>query len=323
MPNEIANYRYDPFEETLTVAAISDEAHIIPVNAPFVVYLAEVPQKETPSTVSIPGFSEVEANPTPGEFRVDYSYGTGAILFNAADAGKQISVTYNGKGTAAVHSIFNAIAANDPDVSSYNEWWLFEEWGDHFHFQEKLTSWKSASVGFSVTGSDGILRVTNTGSTSGLVANHRFNPGYGFNMVAKFKLDQSATAIAADDFRIGVASSFVSNVSPVGLSFALKRASTVNSPTDMEFLWVDTAGSTLAVTIDASYTAYTAFTIDYTPGWLTVEADGATVIDTSTWISTTVYGWGFMAVVGPTTPPFNLNMDYIGFVPTSSLAMGV
>lgn len=107
------DYRYNAFDDVAEPLAISGEIHIIPTNSPFTIRLAEVPLKESPSSVSltIGGVAgvEVAADPAAGEFRCDYTTGadsddgwnTGTIQFNAADAGKTVVVSYNGMGTLA------------------------------------------------------------------------------------------------------------------------------------------------------------------------------------------------------------------------------
>lgn len=105
------DYRYNAFDDAAEPLAISGEKHIIPSRSPYTIRLVEVPQKTTPSsiTLTIAGTtaSEVAATPAAGEFWVDYSTGadnddnwnTGTIQFNAADAGKTVVVSYNGMGT--------------------------------------------------------------------------------------------------------------------------------------------------------------------------------------------------------------------------------
>lgn len=122
---EPSNFRYDPYNDIPTSVEIT-ERHIIPANSPYYIRLNEVPQKESPSTITVKEitdiaesvtygktFTEVAANPAAGEFWADCNTGangdenwnTGLITFNAADAGKIIEVTYMGTGTlAAVQS---------------------------------------------------------------------------------------------------------------------------------------------------------------------------------------------------------------------------
>lgn len=104
------NYRHDPFQDVLNPVTIKGETQTIPSVSPFTIRLDEVPLKETPSSISLTiggvAAEEVSSAPAPGQFWPDYSTGadndenwnTGTILFNAADAGKTVVVTYKGTG---------------------------------------------------------------------------------------------------------------------------------------------------------------------------------------------------------------------------------
>lgn len=108
MPHD---YRYDPFNDVSEAISITGETHVIPNNTPYTIRLKEVPKKETPSSISLTiggsAANEVSAPPAAGEFWPDYStkadnddsWNTGTILFNAADAGKTVVVSYVGTGT--------------------------------------------------------------------------------------------------------------------------------------------------------------------------------------------------------------------------------
>lgn len=108
MPHD---YRYDPFNDTSEAIAITGETHVIPSNSPYTIRLNEVPMKDTPSSISLTiggvAANEVSAPPAAGEFWPDYStkadnddsWNTGTILFNAADAGKTVVVSYIGTGS--------------------------------------------------------------------------------------------------------------------------------------------------------------------------------------------------------------------------------
>lgn len=105
-----SDYRYDPFNNIAEPIAITGETHIIPSNSPYTIRLAEVPVRESPSTVTLTiagiAATEVAAEPAAGQFRCDYTTGadeddnwnTGLIQFNAADAGKIVVAAYNGMG---------------------------------------------------------------------------------------------------------------------------------------------------------------------------------------------------------------------------------
>lgn len=107
----IHDYRLNPWTNVMEIKAISGETHQIPTSSPYTVRLNEVPQKADPSTlkVSYPdgaALTEVAATPEAGQFWPDYNttshgvedWNTGTLLFNAADAGKTITVSYNGIG---------------------------------------------------------------------------------------------------------------------------------------------------------------------------------------------------------------------------------
>lgn len=81
---------------------IFNEQHIIGITgvdttSPDQVRLIEVPLKETPSSVAIPGLSEVETAPGTNEFQVDYE--NGRITFNVIKNGDTVFVTYKGRGS--------------------------------------------------------------------------------------------------------------------------------------------------------------------------------------------------------------------------------
>jgi hypothetical protein len=105
---ELANERSPGTEVTKT------EKHIIGEHESGWVFTKEVPLQEGPSTVSIPGFTEVtDGSPAAGEFDVAYDVATpesrgGAIKFNAADDGTEVTITYKGRG-----SIVSAGMVND------------------------------------------------------------------------------------------------------------------------------------------------------------------------------------------------------------------
>ena len=104
------DYRYNPFENVGTAVTITGETHVIPSVSPYTIRLDEVPLKETPSSISLTiagsAGAEVSAAPAAGEFWPDYSTGadgdanwnTGTLLFNSADAGKEVVVSYQGTG---------------------------------------------------------------------------------------------------------------------------------------------------------------------------------------------------------------------------------
>lgn len=105
------NYRLNPFNDTLNTVTITNETHIISSSSPYTIQLCEAPKKDAPSTmtVRIAGTvaQEVAAYPAQGQFWPDYStnadgnegWNTGTILFNSADAGKTVTVTYKATGS--------------------------------------------------------------------------------------------------------------------------------------------------------------------------------------------------------------------------------
>ena len=104
----ITDYRYDPFLDTFNVKAIYDEEHTIPTSSPYTVRLDEVPQKTSPTTISVEfedgtALTEVSATPSSGQYWPDYytadDWNTGTLQFSSDDAGKVVLVSYNGLGT--------------------------------------------------------------------------------------------------------------------------------------------------------------------------------------------------------------------------------
>ena len=107
----IYDYRLDPWNNVLDIHNISGERHQIPTTSPFTVRLLEVPQKTEPTSLSVvcngTAMTEVAATPEQGQFFPDYranvtgdpNWNRGELLFNAADAGKTIMVSYRGMGT--------------------------------------------------------------------------------------------------------------------------------------------------------------------------------------------------------------------------------
>lgn len=112
---------YDP---TSTAEVITGESHTIPASAPFQVSLKYIPRHESPSTVSIAGFTEVSGTPAVGQFRVNYTTATPegetvpgvTIDFHSSDAGTSISVDYHSCGSiwqssdvSAIQSVINSL----------------------------------------------------------------------------------------------------------------------------------------------------------------------------------------------------------------------
>lgn len=108
----IVDYRLDPFLNVIDAKKISNEWHQVPSQSPYTIRLIEVPQKADPSTVVVKYengtvLTEVAATPSQGQYWPDYNttahgipdWNTGTLLFNAADAGKKVVVSYYGIGT--------------------------------------------------------------------------------------------------------------------------------------------------------------------------------------------------------------------------------
>ena len=129
-----SDYRHNPYSD-ISTAVLTTERHIVPGGSPYIVRLNEVPQKNSPSTITVKEitaingntitygstFAEVAASPATGDFWPDYSTGadgdpswnSGKILFASADAGKIVEVIYTATGTLA------GVSSN-----RYPAWWL-------------------------------------------------------------------------------------------------------------------------------------------------------------------------------------------------------
>lgn len=108
----INDYRLDPYTNVMNAVQIQGEKHTVPTSSPYTVRLNEVPRVDSPSTVKVSYASggtltEVAATPAAGQYFPDYlttatgidGWNTGTLLFNAADAGREITVNYYGTGT--------------------------------------------------------------------------------------------------------------------------------------------------------------------------------------------------------------------------------
>lgn len=129
-----SDYRHDPFSDVSTATTFT-ERHIIPSVSPYVINLNEIPQKNSPSTMTVKAitnvngstvtygstFAEVAANPSSNEFWPDYNTGadgdenwnTGKLLFNSSNAGQLVEIRYTATGTLA------GVKSN-----RYPAWWL-------------------------------------------------------------------------------------------------------------------------------------------------------------------------------------------------------
>ncbi len=108
----VVDYRLNPFLNVMDAKKITNESHQIPTQSPYTIRLLEVPQKSDPSSVTVKFsdgtlLTEVAAQPSQGQYWPDYNttahgvtdWNTGTILFNSADAGKTVTVSYYGTGT--------------------------------------------------------------------------------------------------------------------------------------------------------------------------------------------------------------------------------
>lgn len=107
----VSDYRLDPFTGQINIREITGEEHTVPQNSPYTIRLNEVPYKADPSTLKVTyknsgaQLTEVAAQPEAGQYWPDYlttavkEWNTGTLLFNAADAGKTVRVSYQGMGT--------------------------------------------------------------------------------------------------------------------------------------------------------------------------------------------------------------------------------
>jgi hypothetical protein len=92
--------KFDYVFPEIAKETIEDEAHTIPTSTPHEIVLRHIPKEDDPSTVEIDGFTEVDEEPGPGEFRVLYGIpGFGRIEFNEDDGGTSITVDYAAAGT--------------------------------------------------------------------------------------------------------------------------------------------------------------------------------------------------------------------------------
>lgn len=282
----LAESRLDPFDGTFDSLTISDEAHVIPINAPFVIYPNEAPLQESPSTVVIPEFTEVAAQPSRREFQVDYTYGTGEIRFHPSDAGTSITVSYKGKGSPALTSHFNKLAIRNPADSFVNDWHRLDEVGDHFAMGDDsstVQSRKWGSSGSTIYLDSHAVRVYSTGTQNYIRSHRRFNPGYGFVMAMRAKVTGNPdSAGAIRKAVVGVGSINTTNGVAAGLLWEMFETD------EFTLHWKTTAGGNASLTNSLAISSYQELTVIYTPGLLTVKRNRTSVVTVSTNISTTV-----------------------------------
>jgi hypothetical protein len=176
--NDIVDYRYNPFTDTFSpygygYSGNPVEVKTIPSTSPYWVYLDEIPQKDSPSTVSIaetsPGttvFTEVSKTTVPaaGQYRVIYgaepdstsgSVGQGIIEFNSADAGKAIDISYYGLGSIIQRQFFR------PSKNNGRLCRLFDY--DSFPTQQTYTDLYDEIIGYIGNIDTDSLTISNTG----------------------------------------------------------------------------------------------------------------------------------------------------------------
>lgn len=125
---DIENIRYDPFANSGNGAFTPNiighgvstaERRTVPNSAPYVLYLYEAPQQNLPSTTEITlvvgGTTLFEKTrfETPGALEYSIVYynelGTGAVKFNAAQAGAEVDINYYGLGHLTQTETFDTL----------------------------------------------------------------------------------------------------------------------------------------------------------------------------------------------------------------------
>jgi hypothetical protein len=123
----VYDIRFDPFSQTQGSATIANEIHTIEATGLgfYGIRLNEVPLQENPSSIVIPGYTEITSGePTANQFKVDYTYKSGYIKFHSSQNGITVSVTYKGTGSPVEAAIVNQHRTNatidHPDASITN-----------------------------------------------------------------------------------------------------------------------------------------------------------------------------------------------------------
>lgn len=124
MLRQIRNYRFNPFTAASSASVITDEVHAIPASGTYWVRLFEAPDEDyVEPTSGTPVYirdtasnvlTEVSGAPGVDEFRVDYTFKTGWVEFNSANAGTVILVCYRGTGTPIIAEHVNALQLFQP-----------------------------------------------------------------------------------------------------------------------------------------------------------------------------------------------------------------
>lgn len=110
-----------------TEPLLTNEAHVVSEDLTNYVLLNEIPLRETLAPIlvtynSLP-FVEVTTSPSAGQFQAVYTGRlAGALLFNAADSGKTVLVTYKGRGSNVLARDINRLQQYklDADATALN-----------------------------------------------------------------------------------------------------------------------------------------------------------------------------------------------------------
>jgi hypothetical protein len=115
--NSYSNWRANPFTDTSLAVDKTEDNLYVPASSPYQIQLLELPRKDTPSSVAVwcydtgTNFTEVAYPPAQSQFSVDYppadGKGTGLIVFNQNDAGKQVKIDYKATGSPVLEEFLN------------------------------------------------------------------------------------------------------------------------------------------------------------------------------------------------------------------------
>lgn len=120
--DDISDIRYNAFTGQYTPLFISNEEHVVPSSAPYIITLNEKPQQTLPSSVTVivkeTAQTLVEKSKTtiPGvnQFRLNYDeLANGQLGVNSAQKGKTLQVSYNGLGTILKKETVGDIVFNE------------------------------------------------------------------------------------------------------------------------------------------------------------------------------------------------------------------
>ena len=332
----LVDSRFDPFFGTTSPYTITAEQQIIPNDAPFWVYLNEVPKQAVPSLIQIAGFLETAGYPGPGEFRADYRYLTGAVQFHAADKNKPISVTYVGLGSPIQAEFLDAIAMLHPQRSYYSDLARFDDIVDHFaeegvHGAAALPNssyfWEVRSP---VADSGNLHQARISASGVGLTgyafykSRARYSPGAGILLRARMKVAPLSLVFNAT---LGLFVGFGSRVGVSSIYPLFCIANMINTVSGVTLLWCASPGGgtitgTLVLPVPAGFfagTTYTEITALYTPGYLMGMVNGSLCAYASVFLPT-LPGHLYMAV-NHADYIHDLYLDYIQVRQTSPLEM--